>query len=75
MKSVNYALRKAYIAGLNGLTVNSLAVPVYYLQAPENYTGANYIVLSNIANTNASTKNSADTNTSMNVLIKLPILK
>lgn len=70
MKSVNYALRKAYITGLNGLTVNGQAVPVYYLQAPESSTAANYIILTEVTNVDESTKNSSDTNTSMQLRIE-----
>lgn len=70
MKSVNYALRKAYLTSLNGLTVNSVAVPVYYLQAPESVTVANYIIISDVANVDVGTKNSSDTNTSIQLRIE-----
>lgn len=69
MKDVNYKLRKAYNTALTGLTVNSIAIPVYYLQAPESETGANYIIMNNVANVDEGTKNSADTNTSMQLQV------
>lgn len=48
MKSVNYKLREAYITALNGLTVNSIAIPIYYLELPQDETPNNYIILSDI---------------------------
>lgn len=69
MKDVNYKLRKAYNTALTGLTVNSIAIPVYYLQAPESENGANYIIMTSVANVDEGTKNSADTNTSMQLQI------
>lgn len=69
MKSVNYALRKAYKASLNGLTANSVAVPVYYMEAPEDENSPAYILLVAPSNVDASTFSSSDTNTSMQVQI------
>lgn len=48
MKSVNYKLREAYITALNGLTVNTIPIPVYYLELPQDETPNNYIILSDI---------------------------
>jgi hypothetical protein len=69
MKDVNWPLRKAYSASLNGLTVDAVSVPVYYMEAPSNYTGQAYILLVSPSNVDASTFNSSDTNTSMQVQI------
>ena len=69
MKSVNYALRKAYVAALAPVNVDSVNVPVYYLTAPDSYTGNFYITLNSVSNADDSTKNSSDTNTSMQVQI------
>ena len=69
MKSVNYALRKAYKASLNGLTANSNPVPVYYMEAPEDDTSPAYVLLvspSNVDNADFATSN---TNTSIQVQI------
>ena len=69
MKSVNYALRSFYKTAFTGLTVNSIAVPTYYLDAPESETSQIYITLNTVSNVDISTKQSADTNTSMQVQI------
>ena len=69
MKSVNYALRKAYNASLNGLTANSVAVPVYYNEAPEGETSAAYVTFNEVSSNDISTKLTSDTNTSMQVQI------
>lgn len=70
MKSVNYALRKAYVSSLNGLTLNSNPVPVYYMEAPEDETSPAYVLLVSPSNVDVSTKDSSDTNTSMQVQIR-----
>lgn len=69
MKSVNYALRTAYVTSLNGLTVNGSPVPVYYLSAPESETGQYYVTLNSPANSDISVKGSADSRTAMQVQI------
>lgn len=69
MKDVNYALRVAYVTSLNGLTVNSLPVPVYYMAAPESEQARSYITLNQVTNVDVSTKNSPDTNISIQVQI------
>lgn len=69
MKSINYQLRVKYVEALDGMVVNTLAIPVYYMQLPESANDNNYILLVNPANSNASTKNSSDTNTTMQVQI------
>ena len=69
MKDVNYKLRKAYATALTGLTVNTIAIPVYYLQAPESETGANYIVLTSVANVDDGNFHSTNTQTSMQLQI------
>lgn len=69
MKSVNYQLRVKYVDALDGMVVNAVTIPVYYMQLPEGATYSNYILLVNPANGNASTKNSSDTNTTMQVQI------
>lgn len=69
MKSVNFALRKAYISLFSSIELNSLPVPVYYLQAPEEEQSNAYILLVSPSNTSISTKQSHDTNTSMQVQI------
>jgi hypothetical protein len=69
MKSVNYQLRAAYVAALSGLTVNTIPVPTYYLSAPENETSKIYITLNNIANLDASSKQTANTDSTMQLQI------
>ena len=69
MKSVNYALRKAYKASLNGLTANSVAVPVYHNEAPESETSAAYVTFNEVSSNDISTKTTSDTNTAMQVQI------
>lgn len=69
MKDVNYPLRKAYVTALTGLTVGAVAVPVYYLAAPEEETAKAYITLNQVSNVDAGTFSSSNTNTSMQVQI------
>jgi len=70
MKDVNYPLRKAYVAALDGnVVVDTVNVPVYYMAAPEDEEDKNYITLNQVANVDAGTKSSSDTNTSMQVQI------
>jgi hypothetical protein len=63
MKSPNYALRKAYYAVLQSIA------NTYYQYAPESETGDRYIIFQQVSNTDASTFNSADTFTTMQVKI------
>ena len=69
MKDVNYKLRKSYNTALTGLTVNSIAIPVYYLQAPESETGANYIIMNNVANVDEGSFSKTNTQTSMQLQV------
>lgn len=69
MKDINFPLRKAYMTALAGITYNSVAVPVYYMQAPDDLNVDNYIVFGGVTNNDISTKGSADTNTLMRVTI------
>lgn len=69
MKDVNYKLRKAYNTALTGLTVNSIEIPVYYLQAPESETGANYIIMNNVANVDEGSFSKTNTQTSMQLQV------
>lgn len=51
MKDMNYPLRKAYIAALDGeLSFDDENVPVYYQQAPDTEGNALYVVLSGHSN-------------------------
>ena len=69
MRDVNYSLRKSYYAALTGITYEASAVPVYYLQAPDDIAASNYIVFGGVTNSDLSTKNSADTSSLMRVTI------
>lgn len=64
MKDVNLAIRKAYYAALQ-LT----GLPVFYGEAPDNITDPVYIVFSAINSSDASTFNSDDTNTTVQVKV------
>lgn len=70
MKDVNYPLRKAYVAALAGITYNSVAIGVYYPEIPESLDPLVAIVLSSVSNNDVSTKESADTSTSIQVTIR-----
>lgn len=67
MKDVNYPLRKAYFSALTGISYLGVAVPVYYMNLPDNLNPANYIIFGGVTNNDLSTKNSADTSTLMRV--------
>ncbi len=69
MKDVNWPLRKKYTTALDNLAVGAITVPLYYLAAPETETGKYYMTLNRVSNVDVSTKNSADTNTAMQVQI------
>lgn len=69
MKDVNWSLRKAYSAILNGLTVDAVSVPVYYMEAPADENSPAYILLVSPSNVDVSTFSSSDTNTSIQVQI------
>ena len=69
MRDINYPLRKAYYSALTGINYDAGGVPVYYLQAPDGITAANYIVFGGVTNNDLSTKNSADTGTLMRVTV------
>ena len=69
MKDVNYPLRKAYMLALANMVVDSVTVEVFYPAAPEEYTGKAYILLSQPSNVDNGTKNSSDTDTSMQLKI------
>ena len=69
MKEVNYPLRKAYITKLSGLEVNTIPIPVYYMEAPETETGQAYILLVSPSSSNVSTFSTSDTVTNMQLQI------
>ncbi len=69
MKSVNYPLRKAYMARLDGIPVGAINVPLYYQQAPDDEQGQAYMTLNEVSNVDDSTTNSSHTSTSMQVQI------
>lgn len=69
MLDVNYPCQKSYLIALTGISYNSVAVPVYYQEIPDNVSPDNYIIYDGIVNTDASTFHSADTFTSMRVSI------
>lgn len=64
MKDVNLAIRKAYYAALS-----ATGLPVFYGEAPDNITDPVYIVFSAINSSDASTFNSDDANTTVQVKI------
>jgi hypothetical protein len=64
MNDINYPLRKAYFAALT-----ATGLPVYYQGLPNNQNPEEYIVFRSINSNEASTKNSADTETQITVEI------
>ena len=65
MKDINLSLRQAYYSLINGqITVNSVVIPIYYLQVPDNYPSL-YIVIQSINSTGIETKCSQDVDTSI----------
>lgn len=69
MKSVNYPLRKIYHAALTGITYNSVTVRNFYQKAPDDITDNYYIVFSGVSNNDLSSKQKANTGTSIQVTI------
>lgn len=67
MRSVNYPLRKAYVAALAGITYNGENVEVFYQQAPDTVTDKNYIILNAISGNDVSTMHSSDTQNPISV--------
>jgi hypothetical protein len=64
MVDLNYSLRIAYYSALN-----TLGVPVYYQSLPPTVNPENYILFRSISNTDSSTKDSADTSTTITIEI------
>ena len=64
MIDLNYSLRIAYYSALS-----DIGIPVYYQTLPPTVTPDNYIVFRSIDSSDLSTKNSADTSTSITVEI------
>lgn len=69
MKDVNQALRKAYVTALNNIFHDNKQVRVFYQQAPKEITDKNYITFGGISSNDISTKQTSDTQTSMEVKI------
>lgn len=70
MTDVNTPLLKAYYDALK-----TLGYPVYEGEEPDNVTDKAYIVISDVNNTDASTKNSSDTNSTIQIAINTWELK
>lgn len=70
MKDVNYPLRKAYKASLNGLTANGNPVEVYYNQLPEGDEDAAYILMVSPSSVLKGTFSTHDTDTSLQLQIR-----
>lgn len=64
MVDLNYSLRVAYYSALN-----TLGVPVYYQTLPPTVNPENYILFRSINNVDGSTKETADTSTTITVEI------
>ena len=71
MKSVNYPLRKAYTAKLDGMIVGGKAIPVFYQQQPDLDAEdlKAYVIMSAVNNTDISSQSSSDTDTSLQLTI------
>jgi len=69
MRDINYDLRKAYFSELSGITYEGNSVSVYYNRIPDNASTDLVIVFSGIQNSDLSTKNSDDTDTTINVSV------
>ena len=69
MRDINYDLRKAYFSELSGITYEGNSVAVYYNRIPDTYSTDLVIVFSGIQNSDLSTKNSDDTDTTINVSV------
>ena len=65
----NYPTRKAVYSLLTGITYNSVAVPVYYLEAPTTNTAANYIVINGISGNDLRNMNKNATSNLFSVTI------
>ncbi len=70
MIDVNYPLQKAYNLLLDGITFESVAVPAYYQQIPDDINPDNYIIFSPITNVDGSAKTGFDTISFMEVKIR-----
>lgn len=69
MKDTNWPLRKVYNTRLAGITYNTISVRAFYQKAPNDISDNYYIVFAGINNTDVSSKQKADTETSMMVTI------
>jgi hypothetical protein len=69
LKSVNYKLREVYVASLSTLTVNTVPIPIYYLELPQDENPSNYILISDVANVEDGTMYKHTVNTSMQLSI------
>lgn len=69
MKDVNYPLQKAYLDALSGIVIDTVTIPVYYQQIPNDLNPDNYILFSPIINVDISPKTCFQTESSMQVII------
>lgn len=61
MRDVVYPVQKATLIALSGITYNSVGVPAYFKELPDDLTAENYIIFDVVINTDASTFQSAET--------------
>lgn len=69
MRDINFPLRKSYFSLLNGLVYNSVPIKAFFQKAPDNITDKNYIVFGGINSSDVSSKEKADTETTIRVSI------
>lgn len=64
-----YAIQKAYVALLAGITYSGVAVPVYYEYAPDGEEADNFIVFGSITDNDQSSMNTQDSILNISVTI------
>lgn len=69
MKSANYKLREAYVTVFAGFTVNAIAIPIYYLELPQGEEVDNYMILSEVGNTESGTMDRHGTDVTMQLAV------
>lgn len=69
MKSVNYKLREAYVTAFAGFAVNAITVPIFYLELPQGEEVDNYIILSEVGNSESGTMDRHGTDITMQLAV------
>ena len=69
MRSTSFAIRKATVSALTGITYDSVTVPVFYMEAPPSNTSKNYIIIEGLSSFDESTKSTSEVDTDLRLTI------